>query len=298
MFEKIVVPVTGHSSLRLSLGSGSIRATAEDRDDFLIDGKSPHIVGAEVDDDGVVSVAVAGGNGSVDLVVPLGSDLILGTQSGRVTLKGEFGAVQITTESGSISVDHCDRADLRTGTGTGSGRQRVSAPEVISGAVLFTDIVGFTEFNALQGDDEAVRLIALQEQCVIEELPDGARVIKEIGDGMLLWFPSACAAVQTAIRLQQRYEAISDDPGTTLSERMGIHWGKQTVRRDDIVGHDVNVASRVMDTAGPGEIVVSEQTKRVAAPDLPDVRFIELGPVRMKGIPEPIRLFRVATESW
>jgi DUF4097 and DUF4098 domain-containing protein YvlB len=118
VFQKIVVPVVGNPSLRLSLASGNIRATAEDRDNFLIDGKGAHIVGAEIDDEGVVNVAVAGGSGSVDLTVPTGADLVLGTQSGRITLKGEFGAVQITTESGSISVDRCDRADLRTGTGT------------------------------------------------------------------------------------------------------------------------------------------------------------------------------------
>jgi class 3 adenylate cyclase len=174
----------------------------------------------------------------------------------------------------------------------------VSAPEVIPGAALFTDIVGFTEFNALQGDGEALRLIGLQEQCVLDELSPGSRVIKEMGDGMLIWFPSACDAVQTAIRLQRRFELISEDPGTPLWVRMGIHWGNHAVRRDDIVGHDVNIAARVMDTAGPGEIVVSERTKRIAAPDLPEVRFVELGPVRMKGIPEPIRLFRVATDGW
>ena len=118
MFQKIVVPLIGNASLRLSLGSGSIRATAEDRDDVQIDAASPPFTGAEIDDDGVIDVTVAGGGGSVELTVPVGTDLTLGTQSGRVTLKGAFGVVQITTESGSIDVDRCDRADLRTGSGS------------------------------------------------------------------------------------------------------------------------------------------------------------------------------------
>ena len=55
-----------------------------------------------------------------------------------------------------------------------------------TGAVVFTDLVGFTEFTATAGDDEALRLLAVQEQIVGELLPTDARIVKELGDGLML----------------------------------------------------------------------------------------------------------------
>jgi adenylate cyclase len=173
----------------------------------------------------------------------------------------------------------------------------MTAPAVVhstvTGAALFTDIVGFTEFNALRGDQEAVRLLSVQEDCVREELSEGSRIVKELGDGLLLWFPEAHAAIQTAIRLRRRFESISEDVATPLWVRMGLHFGRQTLRGSDIVGHDVNLAARIMDAAGAGEILCSEATRDACRDQLSDVEFEELGPVRMKGIPEPVRLFRI-----
>ena len=169
-----------------------------------------------------------------------------------------------------------------------------TAPAVqsVTGATVFTDIVGFTELTALRGDDEALRLLAVQEEMVRQELPPAARVVKELGDGMLLWFADACAAVATSLRLQQRFEAASTEMETPLWVRIGIHWGRQTLRRNDIVGHDVNLASRVVNVAGPGEVVVSEATVTHIGAGLPGVTFDEIGPVFMKGIPEAVRVYR------
>lgn len=168
------------------------------------------------------------------------------------------------------------------------------AVETVTGATVFTDIVGFTEYTALRGDEEALRLLAIQEELVRKELPPGARVVKELGDGLLLWFPDASAAVDTALRLQQRFEEVSNGMDVPLWVRIGVHWGRQTLRRGDIVGHDVNVASRVVDIAGPGEVVVSEATVARVGDVLPGVSFEEIGPVFMKGIPGAVRLYRVS----
>ena len=53
--------------------------------------------------------------------------------------------------------------------------------ERCEGTVVFTDIVGFTEYTALRGDDEALALLALQERLVREALPPRARIVKELG---------------------------------------------------------------------------------------------------------------------
>jgi adenylate cyclase len=169
--------------------------------------------------------------------------------------------------------------------------------ETITGAIMFTDIAGFTEFTALQGDEEALGLLALQERIVSNALPANARIVKELGDGLLLWFADAAEAVSTALRFQCQFEAEASESLLPLWVRIGIHWGRPALRRGDIVGHDVNVASRICDFATPGETVVSEATWSLACNRLRGVQFEELGPVVMKGIPAPIPLFRVTAHQ-
>ncbi len=169
-------------------------------------------------------------------------------------------------------------------------------PETLEGTVVFTDIVGFTEFTALRGDEEALRLLSTQERLVREALPPGARIVKELGDGLVLWFPDAGAALETSLRLQEIFERRDDEgdeeAALPLWVRIGMHSGRQTTRGDDLVGHDVNLASRVVDIAGPGEVVLSEATLEQLDHERSGAEFKELGPVVMKGIPAPVRLYR------
>lgn len=168
-----------------------------------------------------------------------------------------------------------------------------ASPQVLVGAVVFTDIVGFTEYTALRGDEEALEMLAVQERIVESALPEGARIVKELGDGLLLWFPEACSAVKTSLDLQETFERESNESMLPLWVRIGVHWGRQTRRRDDIVGHDVNIAARIVNVAGAGEVLFSEATRVEAGSGLDEVCDVEeLGPVVMKGIPEPVRLYR------
>ena len=169
--------------------------------------------------------------------------------------------------------------------------------KVRQGTVVFTDLVGFTEYTALRGDDEALALLSLQERLVRAALPAEARIVKELGDGLLLWFSDACEALNTSLRLQQRFEAESAESELPLWVRVGMHSGRPTPRGEDLVGHDVNVASRVVDVAGPGEVLLSDATLARVDGKLPSVRFEELGPVVMKGIPQPVRLYRAVAEN-
>jgi adenylate cyclase len=164
----------------------------------------------------------------------------------------------------------------------------------VRGTVAFTDIVGFTEYTALRGDEEAVALLSTQLSIVEGVLPPGARVVKELGDGLLLWFPDARQALDAALRLQERCGSGSTEAPLPLWVRIGMHTGAQARRGDDLVGHDVNVASRVVDVAGPGEILLSEATRTEIGDRIADVSFEELGPVVMKGIPAPVRLYRAS----
>ncbi|MGH8986472.1 MAG: adenylate/guanylate cyclase domain-containing protein [Acidimicrobiia bacterium] len=159
------------------------------------------------------------------------------------------------------------------------------------GAVAFTDIVGFTEFTADRGDEGALAVLDAQDQIVRETLPDGGRIVKALGDGLMLWFDDAVTGLLACLELRDRFEDAATDE-VPLWVRMGMHWGCPTARGDDLVGHDVNVAARIVDVAGPGELLVSEHVCDAVDDAVPGLWLEELGPVVMKGIPDPVGLFR------
>jgi class 3 adenylate cyclase len=73
-----------------------------------------------------------------------------------------------------------------------------------------------------------------------------------------------------------------------------MHHGSALQRGADVIGHDVNVAARIVDVAAPGEVLVSDAVHAGVDPRPADVCFTELGPVVMKGISGPIRLWRAS----
>ena len=162
-----------------------------------------------------------------------------------------------------------------------------------TGAIVFTDIVGFTEFTAEQGDTEALAMLDRQDRLVRSALPERARIVKELGDGLLLWFPEAGPALETCLGLLDVFTDVPDD-ASPLWVRMGMHWGCPTPRGDDLVGHAVNLTARIVDVAGPGELLVSEDARVAADAQVDAVAFDELGPVVMRGIPDPVPLYRVS----
>jgi adenylate cyclase len=157
---------------------------------------------------------------------------------------------------------------------------------------VFTDIVGFTEFTATRGDAEALQLLATQDRVVRSALPAGARVVKELGDGLLLWFPEPVTALHGAFTLQRGFEVETSSSGLPLLLRVGMHHGQALPRGADVVGHDVNIAARIVDVAAPGEVLVSDTVRAAVDSRSAQMRFDELGPVVMKGVPGPLRLWR------
>ena len=91
------------------------------------------------------------------------------------------------------------------------------------------------------------------------------------------------------------HRVLDDEAATTglpLWIRVGMHHGHALQRGADLVGNDVNVAARIVDVAAPGEVLVSDAVRTGVRLPTTDVSFEELGPVVMKGIPAPIRLWR------
>jgi adenylate cyclase len=166
------------------------------------------------------------------------------------------------------------------------------------GAIVFTDIVGFTEFTAIQGDDAALKLLATQDRVVEEVMGEDGRVVKSLGDGLLIWFDDPGLAVQAALALQSRFEEESFEENLPLWVRIGVHFGRPARRGADLIGHDVNVAARIVELAAPGEVLVSEACTNKVSRTAAEVQFEEVGPVVMKGIPEPVSIYRAVGSGW
>ncbi len=166
------------------------------------------------------------------------------------------------------------------------------AARAVQGAIVFTDIAGFTEFTALRGDEAALALLVLQERLVRQEMGNRGRIVKELGDGLMLWFEDPCQAVAVALAFQDCFDRESSAQDMPLWVRIGVHYGRPARRGSDLVGHDVNLTSRIVELAAPGEVLASQAAVTGIGDGLPEVAFEEVGPVVMKGIPAPVALYR------
>ncbi|MCU0282032.1 MAG: adenylate/guanylate cyclase domain-containing protein [Acidimicrobiia bacterium] len=152
--------------------------------------------------------------------------------------------------------------------------------------VAFTDLEGFTHFTRQQGDREASRLLEAHYAAVDDLVAGrGGRVIKRLGDGHLLTFPQPRAAVLAGLDL------LEAPPGP-LRLRVGEHAGSVVVMGEDVLGHVVNVASRVVGAATGGQALVTAEV-RDRAGAVPRVEFGEVRPTLLKGIEEPVPVCEV-----
>jgi adenylate cyclase len=152
-------------------------------------------------------------------------------------------------------------------------------------AVAFTDLEGFTAFTESVGDAAASRLLAEHHRVVGPIVRGrGGRVAKRLGDGLLLTFPEPEAAVLACLELV----AAHPEP---LRLRAGVHMGDVVLTRDDVVGHVVNVAARVTESARGGEVRVTSQV-RAAAREVPSVRFSRSRRRTYKGIGDAVLVCR------
>ena len=153
--------------------------------------------------------------------------------------------------------------------------------------VAFTDLEGFTRFTERNGDDVASHLIAEHHRTVGPIVRSrGGRIVKRIGDGLLLTFPEPEAGVLACLELVAT-------PPAPLRLRAGLHMGELVVTRDDVVGHVVNVAARVTESAKGGEVVVTGDVRDAIGDGLPRVEFSRPRRRTFKGLVEPVPVSKV-----
>jgi class 3 adenylate cyclase len=153
-------------------------------------------------------------------------------------------------------------------------------------AVSFVDLSGFTSHTVAAGDEAAAaaseRLRAIAEDRIA---PHGGRLVKVLGDGVLLLFPDAASAVRATLSI-----VIDCTDGDSLPAHGAIAAGRIVRRQGDVYGSTVNLAARLSDIAGPGEVVVEEGV--IVALPRGTAAFEPIGRLELRGFPDPVAAWR------
>jgi len=170
--------------------------------------------------------------------------------------------------------------EFLTGTRPAAESDRVFA------TILFTDIVRSTERAAELGDRRWRETLEEHDALVRRALDrHRGRLVRTTGDGALATFDGPARAIRCA-------EVITRDMrGFGIAIRAGLHAGEVEQRGDDVGGIGVHIAARVMDAAGPGEVVVSSTVKDLVAGS--GLVFAERGAHVLRGVPGEWRLYTV-----
>jgi adenylate cyclase len=151
-------------------------------------------------------------------------------------------------------------------------------------AMLFLDLSGYTRLTEERGDRAAADLAGrLAEMVQRTSRGHGGRPVKWLGDGVMFHFKNPGPAVVAALEMVQRAPQSG-----LLPAHAGLAAGPVVASGGDFFGRTVNMASRVAAHAAAGQTLVTDEVLEASA-DLP-VRFREVGPVELKGVPKPVRL--------
>ena len=165
--------------------------------------------------------------------------------------------------------------------------------------ILVADIVGFSRQMAADEEGVVVRLRALRAEVIDPGIAAaGGRLIKTMGDGFLIEFPSAVAAVRAALAIQtdMRERGAAEPEDRRLRLRMGINVGDIVIDGDDILGDGVNIAARLEPLAPAGGVCISRAVFEQVRGKV-DVELTAMGAQRLKNIPEPVDIWHIRVDD-
>jgi adenylate cyclase len=151
-------------------------------------------------------------------------------------------------------------------------------------AIAFADLAGYTRFTEEEGEEEALSSVERFVEGVTNTLPEDARVVKTIGDAVMVVGQDVRALVDWAVGFTSLFEERPEP-------RIGVHYGTTLYRDGDYFGREVNLASRVVARARGGEVLVSDAVAD-AVRDVSHLDFEAIGEVKLKGFAEPHQLCR------
>jgi class 3 adenylate cyclase len=165
-----------------------------------------------------------------------------------------------------------------------------AASHRVLATILFTDIVQSTS-RASELRDKAWReLLQAHDATVRREIARfRGTEIKSLGDGFLVVFDGPARAIHCAQAITEAVAALG------IQVRAGLHTGEVERTEADVLGVAVHLTSRIMDTAGPGEVVISRTVKDLVAGS--GIEFESTGEHSLKGMDEKWQLFKVRTTS-
>jgi adenylate cyclase len=161
----------------------------------------------------------------------------------------------------------------------------------VDATIVFIDVESFTTLTETEGDQAAIDVMTRVDSLVRPlALEHDGKVVKHIGDALMLAFRRAEDAVSFARALHEAARSEAGLPGL----RVGIHRGPAIYRAGDYIGTTVNLASRVTGTAAAGQTVLTESV----AERLGDGAPIEpLGVRMLRGSEKPAQLYRLAAQE-
>src|SRR5271154_3488449 len=165
-------------------------------------------------------------------------------------------------------------------------------------AILAVDVVAYSR---LMGEDEAGTARAVREHREAARpivASRGGRIVKTMGDGLLLEFPSVVAAVECAVAIQNlMVERNADVPELKrVVYRIGVNLGDVLIEGDDILGEGVNIAARLEGICEPGGVLISGSAFDHVRGRI-EAGFVDLGEKVLKNIPRPVRVYAVKIGS-
>jgi len=166
--------------------------------------------------------------------------------------------------------------------------------------LVFTDLVGFSDWSLRAGDDATLTL--LRRVAKVTEPPllaAGGHIVKRMGDGTMAVFSDAATAVSAVLTALEAVKTV-EVGGYTPHMRAGIHTGRPQRIGSDWLGVDVNIAARVMDRAIKGGLVVSQSTLEQIGEDDFEALGVTVKRIRKQlfspkiaGVPEDLAMYRV-----
>jgi class 3 adenylate cyclase/tetratricopeptide (TPR) repeat protein len=167
------------------------------------------------------------------------------------------------------------------------------AESVELATVLLTDLVGSTRLATSVGPVRADQLREEHFELLRDAIASsGGREVKNIGDGLMVVFSSASAAVECAVAIQQLFERRYRDAEQALHVRVGLGAGESTVKDGDYFGMPTVMAARLCAEAPADGILVSAGVKMFAG-RCEGVEFGSVGELELKGFSEPVEAFSV-----
>lgn len=156
----------------------------------------------------------------------------------------------------------------------------------VDATIAFVDVESFTQLTASQGDAAAIETMTRVDSAIRGlALEHGGKVVKQIGDALMLAFRDAGDAVRFGVELEQSVRADRSLPGL----RTGMHCGPAIYRGGDYLGTTVNIASRVSSQATAGETLLTE----VIAERIDDGVLEPAGVRMLRGVEKPLSLYRL-----